>query len=507
MQGHNIFKAQSIHSRGTFIAKLQLIKPGEKRPREKWRNFTEWFNWVIMETGVYDYRYPVKGAYVWRPYGMKIRRLVESYVRLVHDETGHQEVLFPVFIPYEFFSKESEHIRGFENEVFWVSKGGAGEERLILRPTSETAMMPMFKLWIKDHTDLPFRVYQIVSVFRAETKATRPMIRLREISMFKEAHTAHANREDAERQVREAVEIYKKIFDYLGIPYLISQRPEWDKFAGAVYTIAFDTVMPDGKTMQIGTVHYLGTNFAKVFDVKYLTPSGDWEYVHTTSYGISERVIAAMIAVHGDDKGLVLPPNVAPIQVVIVPIMYKGTEEAIMREVKSITEELTSAGIRVYVDDRTDRTPGWKYNYWEMMGVPLRIEIGPKDVENRQVVLARRDTLEKYVAPRESVVDTVREMLNEINTNLRNMAWEFLRSMVARATTVDEARKRLDSGGVVEVPWSGDNDCGMAIQQLLDADALGVPMDEDAGRDIGGLRDLACGDKQANYWLRISRRY
>ncbi len=192
-----------------------------------------------METEVYDFRYPVKGAYVWRPYGVKIRRLVESYIRFVHDETGHQEVLFPVFIPYEFLAKESEHIRGgFESEVFWVSKGGASEERLVLRPTSETAMMPMFKLWIKDHTDLPFKAYQIVSVFRAETKATRPMIRLREISMFKEAHTAHADREDAEKQVREAVEIYRKIFDYLSVPYLISQRPEWDKFAGAVYTIA-----------------------------------------------------------------------------------------------------------------------------------------------------------------------------------------------------------------------------------------------------------------------------
>lgn len=208
-----------------------------------------------------------------------------------------------------------------------------------------------------------------------------------------------------------------------------------------------------------------------------------------------------------DDKGLALPPNVAPIQVVIVPIMYKGTEETIMKEVKSITEELTNAGIRVKVDDRTDRTPGWKYNYWEMMGVPLRIEIGPKDVENKQVVLARRDTMEKLVAPREGIADTVKELLNAINDNMRSMAWEFLRTMTTKVTTVDEARKHLDNGGIVEVPWSGDNDCGMSIQQLLDADALGVPMDEDASKDISGLRDLACSDKQANYWLRIARRY
>ncbi|WP_069807061.1 proline--tRNA ligase [Vulcanisaeta thermophila] len=486
---------------------MQLVKQGEPRPRERWRDFINWFNWVIMETELYDYRYPVKGAYVWRPYGVRLRRIVEGFIRQVHDETGHQEVLFPVFIPYEFLAKESEHIRGFEQEVFWVSKGGSGEERLVLRPTSETAMMPMFQLWIKDHTDLPFKVYQIVSVFRAETKATRPMIRLREISMFKEAHTAHADREDAERQVREAVEIYKRIFDFMGVPYLISRRPDWDKFAGAVYTIAFDTVMPDGKTMQIGTVHYLGTNFSRVFEVKYLTPKGTWEYVHTTSYGISERSIAAMIAVHGDDKGLVLPPNVAPIQVVIVPIMYKGTEEAVLREARAVSEELMGAGVRVKVDDRTDKTPGWKYNYWEMMGVPLRIEIGPRDVENKQVILARRDTMEKYAAPREGIADMVKEVLNDINNKLREAAWEFMRSMVRKATDLKTATELISKGGVVMVPWSGDNECGLKIQQLLNADALGVPVDEDPSREIGGLRDLACTDKQANYWLRMAQRY
>ncbi len=429
-------------------------------------------------------------------------------MRKVLEETGHEEVLFPTFIPYEFFAKESEHIRGFENEVFWVSKGLSGEERLILRPTSETAIMPMFRLWIKDHTDLPLKVYQIVSVFRAETKATRPMIRLREISMFKEAHTAHANREDAERQVMEAVELYKRIFDYIAVPYLINKRPDWDKFAGAVYTIAFDTIMPDGKTLQIGTVHYLGTNFSKAFEVTYLTPSGTHEYVHTTSYGISERSIAAMISIHGDDKGLALPPNVAPIQVVIVPIMYKGTEELVLNEAKRVLKELKESGIRAYLDDRADKTPGWKYNYWEMKGVPLRIEIGPKDVESRQVVVARRDTLEKYAAPRDEVVDAVRRLLEEVQENLRREAWEFLKGMVSQATNIEEARKILsERGGVVEVPWSGDENCGKEIQRLLDADALGIPMDKDPSEGVSGLKDLACPDKEANYWLRVAYRY
>jgi len=484
---------------------LRLVKGSEARIRERWRNFIEWFNWVIMETELYDYRYPVKGAYVWRPYGMRLRRIIEDYVRRIHDETGHMEVLFPVFIPLEYLSKESEHIRGFEQEIFWVSKGGVGEERLVLRPTSETAIMPMFRLWIKDHTDLPYKVYQIVSVFRAETKATHPMIRLREISMFKEAHTAHANREDAERQVREAVNIYKRIFDWLCVPYVISQRPEWDKFAGAVYTIAFDTVMPDGKTLQIGTVHYLGTNFSRVFEVKYLRSDGTWDYVHTDSYGISERIIASLIAIHGDDKGLAFPPNVAPIQVVIVPIAYKGSEETVRAEARKIGEELTSAGVRVHIDEREDKTPGWKYNYWEMMGVPLRIEVGPRDIENRQVVIARRDTLEKYAAPRDNLVDSVIELMREITNNMREEAWLRLRASIRRSESIEEAKNHLDHGGIVEVPWSGDVKCGMEIQEKLNADALGTPIEET--QDPRDLRDAACRDKEANYWLRISRRY
>jgi prolyl-tRNA synthetase len=441
---------------------------------------------------------------VWRPYGVAIRRNVESLIRRLHDESGHQEVLFPVFIPYEFFSKESEHIRGFENEVFWVSKGMSGEERLILRPTSETAIMPMFKLWIRDHTDLPFRVYQIVSVFRAETKMTHPMIRVREISMFKEAHTAHADREDAERQVREAVGIYRRLFDELCIPYLISKRTEWDKFAGAVYTIAFDTLMPDGRTMQIGTVHYLGENFSRVFDVKYLGKDGKMHYVHTTSYGVSERVIASMIAIHGDDRGMLLPPKYAPIQVVAIPIMY-GEDQSVLNYVKEVSGELARAGVRVYVDDRRDKTPGWKYYYWELKGVPIRLEVGPSDVKDNAVTLTRRDTFEKYTAPRGSVVEAVEELMRLIEDNMRKTAWEWLRSHVKRGSSIDEVKRLLNEGNVVEVPWSGDEECGKRIMELTEADALGTPMDSE--ETPSDLRDLACSDRKAEVWLRLARRY
>ncbi|WP_291765525.1 proline--tRNA ligase [Caldivirga sp. UBA161] len=483
---------------------MKVVRGPQERPRSKWSSFIEWFNKVIMDAEIYDYRYPVKGAYIWRPYGVAIRRNVEALIRRLHDEAGHQEVLFPIFIPYEFFSKESEHIRGFESEVFWVSKGTGGEERLILRPTSETAMMPMFKLWIRDHTDLPLRVYQIVSVFRAETKMTHPMIRLREISMFKEAHTAHADRDDAERQVKEAVNIYRKIMDELCIPYLISRRPEWDKFAGAVYTIAFDTIMPDGKTMQIGTVHYLGENFSRVFDVKYLGKDGQMHYVHTTSYGISERIIASMITINGDDRGLLLPPRYAPIQVIMIPIMY-GEDQDVLNYVKNMSGELLNAGVRVHVDDRRDKTPGWKFYYWELKGVPIRLEVGPSDVKENVVTLTRRDTFEKYVIPRGNVVEAVKELMNTIEDNMRKSAWEWLRSHVKRSSNVSEAKSLLNKGGVVEVPWSGDDECGKRIMELTESDALGIPLDiNDTPSD---LHDAACSNKKAEYWLRLSRRY
>ncbi|MGC8994277.1 MAG: proline--tRNA ligase [Pyrobaculum sp.] len=488
---------------------MELVRGARPHGRDKLKsNLIEWFHWLLREAELYDVRYPVKGAYVWRPYGMKLRRNVENLIRQLHDETGHHEVLFPVFIPYEYFGKESQHIRGFEKEVFWVSKGGEAGERLVLRPTSETAIMPMVKLWVQDYKDLPLKLYQIVSVFRAETKMTHPMIRLREISMFKEAHTVHVNREDAERQVREAVEIYKKIFDEMCLAYMVNKRPDWDKFAGAEYTIAFDTVLPDGRTLQIGTVHYLGTNFTKVFEVTYLDIDGSRKLAHTTSYGISERSIAAMLITHGDDGGTTIPPKLAPIQVVVVPIYY-GEEELsiVMPFVREVVNSLASGGVRVYLDDRTDKTPGWKFYYWELKGVPLRVEVGKRDVEKRQAVITRRDTLEKYAVGLGNLVDAVRELMRAVEENLRKNAWEELRRRVVKAEGVEAAKAAIREGKVVEVPWSGDNECGMKIQELVGADALGVAIDTDAS--VGGydLRDLACRDKRAEVWLRLSERY
>ena len=449
--------------------------------REEWsRSFGDWYRRMLDEAEIMDYRYPVKGCGVWRPFGFKLRRLVLDIMRELLDETGHQEVLFPTLIPEDMIAKEAEHIKGFEDECFWVTHGGLKPLglKLALRPTSETAFGPMFKLWIRSHADLPMKLYQVVNIFRYETKATRPLIRMREVLTFKEAHTCHATAEEAEQNVREAVSIYRRFFDELGVPYLISRRPEWDKFPGAIYSIAFETIMPDGRTLQIATVHNLGQNFARAFEITYERPDGSHEFVWQTCYGISGRVVAALVAVHGDDHGLVLPPRVAPVQVVVVPIPYKGYEEIVRRAAERVGSELRKAGLRVEVDLRPDITPGEKFYYWERRGVPVRVEIGPRDVEKNQVTLVRRDTLERTSAPMGEAVEAVERLLGELPGALRERAWAWMRERVKAVSTTEEARELLEErGGVVELPWCGDDECGRQMEGEVDARVLGTPED------------------------------
>jgi prolyl-tRNA synthetase len=296
---------------------------------------------------------------------------------------------------------------------------------------------------------------------------------LREVTTFKEAHTAHATIEEAEAQVREAVSIYKQIFDELGIPYVITKRPPWDTFAGAVYSIAFDTLAPDGRTLQIGTVHNLGQNFAKVYDLTYETPEGDHKHVSQTCYGISERIVAATMMVHGDDGGLCLPPNVAPIQVVIVPIPYKETEAPVERVACEVRDELATANVRVHLDDR-DLRPGSKYYYWERRGVPLRVEIGPNDIKEERVTLVSRDTGKRTTTPRKKLVEKVRQDLEGIAKNLREQAWGMFRDSIKDANTLEDAREIIGAhGGIVRLSWCGQESCGKEIEERIGGDILG----------------------------------
>lgn len=475
--------------------------------REVWSSrFGEWFRDVLLNAGILDYRYPIKGFGVWMPYGFEIRRNILQVMRNLLDATGHKEVLFPTLIPEDLLAKEAEHVKSFEEECYWVTHGGSKRLRVryALRPTSETAIMPMVKLWVRSHADLPIKLYQIVSVFRYETKATRPILRMREVASFKEAHTIHATFEEADAQVREAVKIYRRFFDELCVPYLISKRPDWDKFAGAEYTIAFDMICPDGRTLQIGTAHNLGQNFSKAFGVLYETEDGRREYAWTTSYGISGRAVAAPLIVHGDDHGLVLPPKLAPIQVVVIPIPYKGFEERVEEAAKSVASKLREAGIRTELDLREDLTPGSKFYYWELRGVPLRVEVGPRDVERGEVTLVRRDTLERQACPVESVVDSVKGLIEKLTEEMRERAWRWMREHVRRVESLEEAKRLLEQRfGVVEAPWCGEEECGHRMEELLDARILGTPIDME--EEFQG-RCIVCG-KAANQVVRVAITY
>ena len=449
--------------------------------REKWsQHFGKWFRQVLTDAGIIDQRYPIKGMTVWLPYGFKIRGKMLQLLRELHDSTGHQEMLFPLLIPETSLAKEAEHIKSFEGEVFWVTQGGSTplEAKLALRPTSEAAIGPMLKLWIRSHADLPIRLYQIVNTFRYETKATRPLIRVREIDNFKEAHTAHATENEAEAQVKEGIRIYKKFFDTLAIPYKITKRPDWDKFPGAEYTISFEQIMPDGRTLQIGTVHNLGQNFAKAFDVTYETEKGKRQYVWQTCYGISGRPIAGVLAMHGDDNGAVLPPTIAPVQVVIVPIPFKKMEKEINEACQEVASRLKKANISVEVDLREDLTPGSKYYYWELRGVPIRVEIGPRDLKQGVATVVRRDTLEKQTFKTETITEDIAKLMNTMTDDLREKALQWMNAHVYRVNQLEEAKRLLrKKAGIVEILWCGNAECGHKLEEEVNARVLGTPID------------------------------
>jgi len=449
--------------------------------------FSEWFHNILEEAEIIDTRYPIKGMHVWQPQGFKIRKHALKLLKEILDE-DHEEVLFPLLIPEDELAKEAIHVKGFEEEVYWVTHGGLTplNKKLALRPTSETAMYPMFALWVRSHSDLPMRFYQVVNTFRYETKHTRPLIRVREITTFKEAHTIHADSEGAKNQVERAIEIYSGFFDHLGIPYIVTRRPDWDKFPGADYTMAFDTLMPDGKTLQIGTVHNLGQTFARTFEITYETPEGEHEYVYQTCYGLSDRVIASIIGIHGDSSGLRLPPSVAPYQVVIVPVLFKKGAQQVLDFCNQLKDKIEKGGLRVHLDDR-DLRAGKKYYEWEMRGVPLRLEIGPRDIENKKMVVLRRDTMNKETMDfhEENLIDDLNNILDEINQNLKNKAWDELQNNIRHAESLEEAGNILkDKKGIISFQWCGDESCGKAIEEYVKVDILGVGEESPDGKCI-----------------------
>jgi prolyl-tRNA synthetase len=436
------------------------------------QSFSEWYHELLMMAEIVDNRYPVKGMCVWFPFGFALRKNVYGIIRELLDP-DHQETQFPLMIPENEFMKEAQHIKGFEDEVYWVTHGGTSplEVKLALRPTSETAIYPMFKLWIRSHADLPLRIYQIVNTFRYETKHTRPLIRLREITSFKEAHTAHATWEDAAEQVEVAIQRYSEFYRRMAIPFLISRRPSWDKFPGADYTTAIDVIMPDGKTLQVGTAHHLGSTFAKTYEITYEAENGEQKLINQTCYGISERCIAALISVHGDEKGLVLPWAVAPVQIVIVPILL-GDKEKVMAVSRDLQQSLSAAQMRVQLDI-SDERPGAKFYKWEMKGVPIRLEVGPRDIEKGVVTLARRDGVKKAISM-EGLEQSLIKEADELQDDLHKKAKLFMEEKIKAVASIEEAREQTQAG-VALVPWCGEVDCGHQLEDQVEANMLGEP--------------------------------
>ncbi|HVX01976.1 MAG TPA: proline--tRNA ligase [Nitrososphaera sp.] len=446
-------------------------------------DFSEWYTQVVMKAGLADYA-PVKGFIVLRPYGYAIWESIRDLLDRRFKETGHQNGFLPVVIPEGLLSKEEDHFAGFTPEVFWVTKAGNNElgERLALRPTSETLAYSIFAKWISSYRDLPLKINFWNTALRAEIKATKPFIRTSEF-LWQEGHTVHETEEDAEKEVMSILGIYRELIEeYLAVPAVRGFKSDKEKFVGAKYTTTLEGMMADGKALQMGTSHHLAQNFSKPFEIKYLGRDTKEHLAWQTSWGVSWRLIGAIIMVHGDDKGLVLPPRIAPIQVVVVPIHKDKDAQAVKEKAYEIAQDLKGAGIRTHVDDRDEYTSGWKFNEWELKGVPLRVNIGARDIEKGQVEFARRDGgRDKTQWPRAGLVEKAKELLDAVQKNLFAKARALLDGYISSPAIYPEFRSIIEGrGGFARAGWCGEPKCEMAIKEETGADIRVIPFDQDS---------------------------
>jgi prolyl-tRNA synthetase len=462
-------------------------------------DFSRWYLDVVRKAELADYS-PVKGCMVIRPYGYAIWELIQRQLDDRFKATGHVNAYFPLFIPESLIMKEAEHVEGFAPQVAWVTKGGTEEleERLIVRPTSETIFGVMYQKWIQSWRDLPLLINQWANVVRWE-KVTRPFLRTTEF-LWQEGHTAHETADEAQEETLKILGIYKEFSEnVLAMPVVDGQKSRSEKFAGAERTYSIEALMGDGRALQAGTSHNLGQNFAKAFEIQFQGRDKTLQHVWTTSWGVSTRLIGGVIMTHGDDSGLILPPNVAPWQVVIIPIPRGNWKDTVLPACQAIRDELKAAGIRVKLDDDESQTPGWKYAEYEMRGVPLRLEIGPKDLEKRSVFSARRDTKAKAPLPMDGLAGHVRGLLDEIQANLLARARAFRESHTSTATTWEEFTQAMEGRpGFVISPWCETDECEAAIKAETQATIRNIPF----GSETPTGRCVKC-DKPAvvNAWF------
>jgi len=442
-------------------------------------SFSEWYTQVIIKAELVDYA-PVKGLIVLRPDGYSIWESIKESLDIKLKETGHRNGFLPVLIPESLLAKEKEHFEGLNPEVFWVTHSGNSElgDRLALRPTSETLAYSLFSKWIRSWRDLPLKINFWNTALRAEIKGTKPFLRTSEF-LWQEGHTVHATKDEAEKEVADILELYKKtIEEELAVPVITGKKSEGDKFVGAVYTDTLESLMPDGKALQMGTSHFLGQNFSKPFDVKYLNETNTETFAWQTSWGVSWRLIGGMIMTHGDDKGLILPPKIAPIQVVIIPIYYTDADkDNVIQKANQIKDDLSNINLRVHLDDREQLTPGFKFNDWEMKGIPIRIEIGPKDIAKKQVVLVRRHNRTKTSLNMDSLTEEISSELKNIQKEMFDAAKKILDERVVKVSEYQKFKEQLDNGKMIDCSWCGNQTCEDKIKEETGADIRVIPSD------------------------------
>lgn len=455
----------------------------------KSRDFSQWYIDVILKAELADYS-PVRGCMVIRPYGFAIWEKMQYFLDQRFKATGHKNAYFPLFIPESLLQKEVEHVEGFAPEVAWVTHGGHDElsERIAVRPTSETIICSMYSKWIRSWRDLPVLINQWCNVVRWE-KSTKPFLRTAEF-LWQEGHTAHRTEEEAEEETLRMLEVYRDFVESdLAVPVIKGKKSESEKFAGALRTYTIEAMMSDGKALQAGTSHNLGQHFSKVFDITYLDQDGQLKNVWQTSWGVSTRLIGALIMTHGDDRGLRIPPKIAPIQVAIVPIYGKKKEFVLDKAMKIFN--MIKEEYRVELDDRDEYTPGWKFSEWEMKGVPVRLEIGPRDVEKQQVILVRRDTGEKLAVKEQDLENELNKLLDDIQKNMYDQARNFMNENIWQPTDFADLKKTLEEKrGFIKANWCGSSDCENLIKEETGATMRCIPFEE---QNPGNC--IVCGKK------------
>jgi len=441
-------------------------------------DFSKWYEDVIRKADWMDYT-PVRGCIVFKPDSYEVWEACQRLLDRRFKESGHRNAYFPLFIPESFFEKEKEHIEGFNPELPWVTEAGGEklEERLAIRPTSETMVGHMYSQWIQSYRDLPLLLNQWVNVVRWE-KRTRPFLRTTEF-LWQEGHTAHATEEEAREETMRMLDIYTEFLaTELAIPVVRGQKTPSEKFAGAVDTFSVEAMMKDGRALQAATSHFLGQNFATSFDIKFLDRDNTLKFAYTTSWGLSTRVLGAIIMVHGDDRGLCLPPRVAPTQLIIIPIGPAKVRERVLAAAADIEQTLRKSGIRVRTDTRDDVSPGWKFNEYEMRGIPIRLEVGPRDLDNNQVVLVRRDSSEKLIVPQDGLSETVAQLLDQIHDNMYRTAEASMTIQSRRAETLAQLTTIIsEQRGFVLAGWCGSNACETAVKEASGATSRNIPFD------------------------------